>query len=80
MQIYTPKGILYKTIPYDGSKKSDFKQYFYPDTFKTLNICTPEDLVGIWQIVFEDGSYQTLEFEMTDEWIDGAEVSITIVC
>lgn len=80
LHIYTPKGIEFKTILYDGSKKSYFKQYFYPDTFAKLNICTPEDLVGIWKIVFEDGSYPTLEFEMTDEWVQGAEASITVVC
>jgi len=80
LHIYTPKGIEFETISYDGAVKSDFNQYFYPDTFERLNICTPEDLVGIWRIVFEDGSYPTLEFEMTDEWIIGAQASITVVC
>ncbi len=80
LHIFTPKGVEYKTIPYDGSKKSNFKQYFYPDTFATLKICTPEDLVGIWKIVFEDGSYSTLEFEITDEWVAGAEASIKVEC
>ena len=80
LYIYTPKGVEFKTISYDGAFKSDFNQYFYPDTSARLNICTPEDLIGIWKIVFEDGSYPTLEFEMTDEWIIGAEVSITVVC
>ena len=80
LRIYTPKGVEFKTIPYDGSKKSYFKQYFFPDTFAELNICTPEDLVGVWKIVFEDASYPALEFEMTDEWVEGAEASITVVC
>ena len=80
LHIYTPKGVEFKTIPYDGSKKSYFKQFFYPDTVAELSICTPEDLVGIWKIVFEEGSYTTLEFEMTDEWVQGAEKSITVVC
>ena len=80
LYIFTPKGVEYRTIFYDGAIKSDFNQYFYPDTNARLNICTPEDLIGIWKIVFEDGSYATLEFEMTDEWVGGAEVSITVVC
>ncbi len=80
LHIFTPKGVEYKTIPYNGALKSDFNQYFFPDTFEILEICTPEDLIGIWRIVIEDGSYPTLEFEMTDEWIQGAEASITVVC
>ena len=80
IHIYTPKGVEFKTFSYSGAIKSNFNQYFYPDTFAPSNICTPEDLIGIWRIVFEDGSHPTLEFEMTDEWIGGAEVSITVVC
>jgi len=80
LRIYTPKGVEFKTIYYNGAIKSDFNQYFYPDTNARLNICTPEDLVGIWKIIFEEGSYDTLEFEMTDEWTQGAEASITVVC
>jgi len=80
LHIFTPKGVEYKTIFYDGAFKSNFNQYFYPDTNANLNICTPEDLVGIWKIVFEEGSYDTLEFEMTNKWVGGAEASITVVC
>ena len=80
LHIYTPKGVEYKTVFYDGAFKSNFNQYFYPDTNAFLNICTPEDLIGIWKIVFEEGSYDTLEFEMTNKWVDGAEASITVVC
>jgi hypothetical protein len=80
IHVYTPEGIEYKTIYYDGSLKSDFNQYFYPDTSFILEICKPEQLVGIWNAVFENNVYPTLQFEMTDEWIGGAEASITVVC
>lgn len=80
IHVYTPEGIEYKTIYYDGSVKSDFNQYFYPDTSFVLKICTPEELVGIWNAVFENNAYPPLQFEMTDEWIEGAEVSIIVVC
>jgi len=78
--VFTPKGILYETIPYDGSLKTDFNQFFTPDTFKLLKICTHEDLVGKWRIVFEDGSYPSLEFEMLNEFIRSGEVNIQVEC
>ena len=78
--IYTPQGILFKTIPYDGSLKANFNQYFTPDTSVILQICTPEDLVGKWRIIFEDGSYSPLEFEFTTEYIRSGEVNIQVEC
>jgi len=78
--IYTPQGILFRTIPYDGSLKTDFNQFFTPDTFAPLGICEPEDLVGKWRIVFEDGSYAPLEFEFTNEFIRSGEVNIQVEC
>ena len=78
--VFTPEGILYKSFEYDGSNKSDFNQFFYPDTFAEIEICKPEQLVGTWKVLFADNSYPPLEFIMTDEWLPGAEVSITVVC
>ena len=78
--IFTPQEILFKKIPYDGSLKTDFNQYFTPDTFTLLQICTPEDLVGKWKIVFEDGSYPPLEFEILNEFIEGGEINIQVEC
>ncbi len=80
MGVFTPNGILYKTIEYDGSKKSDFNQFFFPDTTKTLGICTPEELVGIWKVVFANGAYAPLEFEMSDQYIGGGEKIVNTVC
>ena len=78
--IFTPEGILYKTVQYDGTKKSDFNYFFFPDTFAEFDICTPEQLVGIWKVVFADNSYPPLEFKMTDEWLPGGEAAVTVVC
>lgn len=78
--IFTPEGILYKSFEYDGAKKPDFNQYFYPDTFAEFNICVPEQLVGTWKVVFADNSYPPLEFVMLDEYIRGGEASVTVVC
>ena len=78
--VFTPKGILFKTYEYDGSLKSNFNQYFTPNTFKPYGICEPDDLVGKWKMVFEDNSYQPLEFEFINEFIRSGEVNIKVVC
>jgi len=80
IRVYTPEGIEFKTIFYDGSFKQNFNQFFFPDTFAKIYICTPDQLVGIWRAVFEDGSYAPLEFEVIDEYIGGGEALVTIVC
>ena len=78
--VFTPEGILYKTINYDGSKKSDFNQHFFPDTFAEIDVCTPEQLVGVWKVIFADNSYPPLEFVMTDEWLPSGKAAVTVVC
>ena len=78
--VFTPEGILYKSFEYDGSKKPDFNQYFFPDTFAEFDICKPEQLVGIWKVVFADNSYPPLEFKIINEYIAGGEAAITVVC
>ena len=80
VEIFTPRGVLFNSFEYDGSQKSNFNLFFYPDTSKFIKICTPEELVGIWKAVFANDAYPTLEFKMTDEYLQGAEASITTVC
>jgi len=66
----TPKGVIYKTIQYDGSTKSDFNQYFDPETFYPKGICTYEDLIGTWKVEFEPQMYEPLEFELIGTWLN----------
>ena len=80
VEIFTPPGILFKSFEYDGSLKSDFNFYFYPDTSVFSKICTPEELVGIWKIVFTNNAYPTLEFKMSDEYLPGGEAGVKTEC
>lgn len=77
---YTPKGKLFHQLLINGSSKSDFNNYFKPDTSKILGICTAEDLVGNWTVVLQGTPYKNLKFEMTSEYLKGAEADITPVC
>ncbi len=78
--VYTPKDILYTTIPFDGAKKSDFNSYFKPDTVSGLKVCTIEDLVGIWAVIFTGIDYPSLKFEIINEFVRGGEADIVDVC
>ncbi len=78
--VFSPKGTVYTTIPFDGAKKSDFNHYFKPDTVSGLKICTPEDLVGMWTVIFTGIDYQALQFEIINEWVLGGEAEIGEVC
>lgn len=78
--IFTPEGLLYRSFEYDGAAKHEFNHYFFPDTSRILGVCTPEQLIGVWEIIDSDGAYEPVEFEMTDQYIQGGEDIVTTVC
>ena len=67
---------VYKAIPFDGSKPG-FNQYFRPDLSRGLGICTIDDLLGEWRVVFRDINgtklYENLSFEIVNKTIPGDE-------
>jgi len=65
--------IVYITIPFDGSQKITFNQYFKPSLSKGLGICTKADLLGNWTVVFQNTNYENLKFEIVDKIIPGDE-------
>ncbi len=76
----TPNLVQYQTIPFDSGKKADFNQYFKPTTSRALKICSVDDLVGEWTIIFQGVAYKQLKFEIIDEFIPGDEVHYEKVC
>ncbi len=64
---------VYITIPFDGSQKISFNQYFKPSLSKGLEICTKDDLIGNWTVVFQGTDYDNLKFEIVDRYIPGEE-------
>ena len=57
----------YLSIPFDETKNSSFNQYFEPSISKNRNICSVDDLVGTWFLVFRGTEYPALEFEVNKE-------------
>ena len=63
----------YITIPFDGSQKISFNQYFKPALSRGSGICDKAELIGDWRVVFQGTNYENLSFEMVDKYIPGEE-------
>ena len=71
---------VYLTIPFDGSDKSAFNYYLQPQLSKTRAICTADDFIGNWIVVFRGTDYQDLEFKITEQILPGDEDDFEPVC
>lgn len=70
----------YISIPFDGTQKSGFNQYFKPAISKARSICSANDLVGEWTIVFQGTEYETLKFRILNETIPSEIGNFQRVC
>ena len=64
---------VYSIIPFDGSNKNSFNQYFKPALSHGKKICTTDDLVGRWIVIFEGTNYQDISFRIIDKYLPGDE-------
>ncbi len=65
---------VYLTIPFDGQKKDVFNYYLDPQISKARGICSVDDIVGKWAVVFRGTDYQNLYFEITDNVVPGTNI------
>jgi len=65
---------VYITIPFDGSKKGGFNYYVEPQLSKTRGICSVDDVIGKWSLVFRGTNYSNLDFNITDRIVPGTNV------
>ena len=71
---------VYLTVPFDGAKQNAFNYYIQPQLSKTRGLCTVDDIMGDWTVVFRGTDYKNLKFEITDKIIPGDEGSYQPVC
>ena len=71
IDIIDPKGGTYDTIPFNGTMKSSFKEFFKPTTLRHLGLCNATALVGHWNIIFRGVPYKSIPFEVMNEYIPG---------
>ena len=70
-----PNGTtIFTTIPFDGTTKLEFNTYFTPVLSKMRKICSTDDIVGDWYVVFKDTSYAPIRFKVLNETIDKSEI------
>ena len=62
---------VYLTIPFDGANKDAFNYYLDPQLSKTRGLCSVDDVVGKWALVFRGTNYSNLNFEITDRILPG---------
>lgn len=70
----------YIVIPFDGSIKSGFNQYFKPSLSKARGICSTADLIGEWSVVFQGTRYEPLKFKIINETIPSEIAIFERVC
>jgi len=66
---------VYLTIPFDGAAKPAFNYYIDPQISKTRGICSVDDIIGKWVMVFRGTDYPNLNFEITDDVIPGTNTT-----
>jgi len=64
---------VYTSTKFDGSIRSNFNFYFTPDFSSSLKVCSKDDLVGKWEVVFRGVPYESISFKFIDEILPGME-------
>ena len=71
---------VYLTIPFDGTVKPEFNYYLEPKISKLGGICSVDDMIGKWVMIFRGTDYPNLYFEITKENGFVAGTDIEPVC
>ena len=73
VQFFTPNGVLYDTMGFNGVEREFQKKYFKPQLLKSKNLCEKEKLIGEWTVMFKDYDMAKLYFEMLPDILPNQE-------
>ena len=73
VQFFTPGGILYDEMGFNGENKDFHKKYFKPGLLKSKNLCEKEQLVGTWTVMFRGYEQAKLYFQMMPDILPNQE-------
>jgi hypothetical protein len=62
---------VYLTIPFDGANKNAFNYYLDPQLSKTRGLCSVDDVLGKWTLIFRGTNYPNLDFEIVNKTVPG---------
>ena len=69
----------YHTMPFDGSGQRN-NYYFTPDLSTTRGICSVDELIGNWKVVFQGTKHLDLKFKVVEEILPGNEKRYDPIC
>jgi len=67
-------SMVYVTIPFDGATKSAFNYYIDPELSKDKGMCSINDIIGKWEVIFRGTDYPHLSFEITKNTLPGTNI------
>ena len=73
VQFFTPGGILYDEMGFNGENRDFQKKYFKPGLLKAKNLCEREDLIGTWTVMFRGYEEAKLYFQMMPDILPNQE-------
>ncbi len=73
-QLNSTHQTVYHTISFDGKDKSASNTYFTPQILKSKGICSIDDLMGKWTLVFRGTNYSNLDFEIDERVLPGTNI------
>ena len=73
-------GKKYLGIEFDGENKQNFNRYFEPRLSEFKGVCSRDDLVGNWKVVFEGTQYADIDFKIINQTASWDERIFDPVC
>ena len=73
VQFFTPGGILFDEMGFNGENKDFQKKYFKPQLLQSKNLCEKEKLIGQWTVNFKGYDEAKIYFEMTPNILPNME-------
>ena len=73
VEFFTPGGILFDTMNFNGGERDYGKKYFKPQLLKSKNLCEKEQLVGTWTVMFRGYDMAKLYFEVLPDILPNQE-------
>ena len=70
----------FKTFQFDGMKKKSFNIYFSPYLNKINNVCSVEDIIGNYKVIFEGTDYENIKLKIINQYLPGSEYRFEPVC
>ncbi len=71
---------VYQTVPFNGNNKESFNYYTDIKLIEALGLCTLDDILGKWTVVFRGTDYPSLEFNILNQTLPGDEERFAPVC